>query len=201
MLINDFYPDFTIQPGTSGEAVVGKLLSLVPDLLFIEGNTACLVNPLSSDVSLYAYGTLHVILEAKFRRSLLPLNRVQVEGYNPESGSAIIEDVFNWHGIALVSDRFMRIADRNIGSLETTLTRGEACLRKVEIESPAGYIRVPVNCGQQLYDVVDITCAPSGLSNSKRRVLGITLRYNPARGEYEQKIILGGVYNISCVIA
>jgi hypothetical protein len=52
---------------------------------------------------------------------------------------------------------------------------------------------VPVNCGQQLYDVIDITDTRTGLSGAKRRVMGIVVSYRPDRGEYEQTLILGGV--------
>ena len=52
---------------------------------------------------------------------------------------------------------------------------------------------VPVNCGQQLYDVIEVTDARAGLAAAKRRVLGMTLVYQPQRGEYFQRLELGGV--------
>ncbi len=52
---------------------------------------------------------------------------------------------------------------------------------------------IPVNCGQQVYDVIDITDTGAGLTAAKRRVLGITLSYRPQRGEYLQRLELGGV--------
>ncbi|MFC2004199.1 hypothetical protein ACFLUK_01470 [Chloroflexota bacterium] len=66
-------------------------------------------------------------------------------------------------------------------------------MREAEIESTDGAIRVPVNCGQQLYDVVDITDDRVGLSTEKKRVLGIILIYNTRRSEYEQRLSLGTV--------
>ncbi|MFC1593235.1 hypothetical protein ACFL4C_04400, partial [Candidatus Omnitrophota bacterium] len=69
----------------------------------------------------------------------------------------------------------------------------EAYLREAEIESATGSIRIPVNCGQQLYDVIDITDARAGLSSDKKRVLGLILAYNPRRGEYEERLSLGAV--------
>jgi len=71
--------------------------------------------------------------------------------------------------------------------------RGEAYLREAEIESANGTIRVPVNCGQQLYDVIDVTDSRAGLDAEKRRVLGLTFIHNPNRGEYEQRLSLGEV--------
>jgi hypothetical protein len=54
-VIGSLYPDFNINPGTKGDNVVKKLLSFIPDLLFMEGDTACLVNPLPDDAPLYSY--------------------------------------------------------------------------------------------------------------------------------------------------
>ena len=90
-------------------------------------------------------------------------------------------------------DRTKQIADRNIGTVAAGQVLAGAYLRKAEIESIRGMIRVPINCGQQLYDVIDITDAPAGLSGTKRRVMGITISYHPDSGEYEQALLLGGV--------
>jgi len=47
--------------------------------------------------------------------------------------------------------------------------------------------------GQQLYDVVDISDSRAGLAATKRRVNGLTLVYSPRRGQYRQRLLLGGV--------
>ena len=83
--------------------------------------------------------------------------------------------------------------DRNIDTVAKAEQRGEAYLREAEIESAGGTIRIPVNCGQQLYDVIDITDSRAGLSADKKRVLGLILVYNPRRGEYEERLSLGAV--------
>jgi hypothetical protein len=55
-------------------------------------------------------------------------------------------------------------------------------------------IAVPVNCGQELYDVVEVSDTPAGLSAARRRVTGISLRYSRgARPVYEQRLRLSGV--------
>jgi len=191
--ITNYYPDFTIQPDNTGEAIIGKLLSFVSDVLFIEGNKAFVVNPQSSDASVYSYGTSHSIMEGRYQRGAWELNRVQVEGYDTGAGAPVIVDNFEWSQITKVYDRLRQLDDRNIDSVAKAQARGEAYLRQSEIESTAGVIRVPVNCGQQLYDVVDITDSRAGLSVEKKRVLGLSLIYNPRRGEYEQRLLLGAV--------
>ncbi|MFC2048502.1 hypothetical protein ACFLSK_03635 [Chloroflexota bacterium] len=66
-------------------------------------------------------------------------------------------------------------------------------MREAEIESGGGTIRILVNCGQQLCDVVDITDSRAGLDAEKKRVLELTLVYNSNRGEYGQWLSLGAV--------
>lgn len=72
--------------------------------------------------------------------------------------------------------------------------RADAVLRKAEIQSASGEITVPVNCGQELYDVVEVTDKIAGLSAAKRRVLGLALEYATGeRAVYRQRITLGAV--------
>jgi hypothetical protein len=68
-----------------------------------------------------------------------------------------------------------------------------AYLRKAEIESSSGMIQSPVNCGQQLYDVIDVTDPRAGLSGAKRRVTGIQVSYQADHGVYQQKLLLSGL--------
>jgi len=187
------YPDFAINPGNRGDIVIRRLLSLVPDVLFIEGNTAYVVNPLASDSSDYSYGSDHAVLEGKYRAGAGELNRLQVEGYDPAEEEPIVVDAFAWEEIDKLYDRISRVEDRNIDSVTGAEGRGEAYFRGVEMAAVNGAILVPVNCGQQLYDVVDISDSRAGLSAAKRRVNGLTLLYSPQRGDYHQRLLLGGV--------
>ncbi len=192
-VITSYYPDFTISPNAKGNTVTSRLLSFVPDVLFIEGSYAFLINPLAGDASVYSYGSFHPIFEGSYQKAAWTLNRVQVEGYDSGAGAAIITDSFSWDEIDRVYDRFRQLYDRNIDTVTKAEERGAAYLREAEIESASGLIRVPLNCGQQLYDVIDITDSRAGLDAEKKRVLGIILAYNPGRGQYEQRLLLGAV--------
>jgi len=188
-----YCPDFTINPGNGGDTVIQRLLSFVPDVLFIEGNTACVVNPLAADDSDYAYGSSHSVFEGRYRQAGWGLNHVQVEGYDPGQGEAIVVDAFSWEEVDRLYDRLRQVEDKNLDTAEKAGDRGEAYLRQAEMEAADGAILTPVNCGQQLYDVVDITDSRAGLEAAKRRVIGLTLVYRPRRGEYQQRLLLGGV--------
>ena len=86
-VITSYYPDFTIHSNNKGDIIIRRLLSFVPDILFIEGNKAYVVNPQSSDNSVYSYGSSHSILEGRYQKRAWELNRVQVEGYDVNCGS------------------------------------------------------------------------------------------------------------------
>jgi hypothetical protein len=189
-VITGFYPDFTVSAGDSGREAIAKLLTFVPDLLFIEGNTVYLVNPLATDSAVYSYGDGHRIFEGNYRRGALKTNRVQVEGY---SSGLILVDSFEWDEIERRHDRLRQVGDKNLATVTEARQRGEAYLRQSEIEAESGSISIPVNCGQQLYDVVDITDRRAGLDAARRRVRGIVLGYYPRRGEYRQRLDLGAV--------
>jgi len=192
-VLTGYYPDFTVNPNNTGDTIISRLLSFVPDILFIEGNKAYVVNPQASDSSVYSYGSSHYILDGRYRKAAQELNRVQVEGFDPAQGKAIVVDSFTWDQIERLYDRLRQVEDKNIDTVTKAEQRGEAYLRRAEVGSVNGSILIPVNCGQQLYDVIDITDSRVGLEAAKRRVLGITLVYSPRSGEYRQRLLLGGV--------
>jgi hypothetical protein len=151
------------------------------------------VNPQSSDNSEYSYGKSHTIFEGNYKNKAWKINRVMVEGYDPVEEEKIFKESFSWGQINKQNDRFYRLEDNNIGTITGIEQRGEAYLREAEIESIGGSIKIPVNCGQQLYDVIDITDVRAGLIMEKKRVTGIVMVYNPRRGEYIQQLLLGSV--------
>ena len=113
--------------------MIEKLLSFVPDVIFIEGNKAYLVNPQSTDSSEYSYGTEHAILEGSYRQGALGTNRAQVEGYDTSQGKMIVVDSFDWDEIDRLYDRIRHVEDRNLNTTAKGYQRGEALLRKAAI--------------------------------------------------------------------
>jgi hypothetical protein len=192
-LITAFFPDFTIQAGENGRNAVGKLLSLVPDRLFIEGALAYLLNPLEDDSPVYAYGVSHPILEGSFRQDSATFNRLQTSGWNQVTSQPITADSFDWSELNKGTERLLTIEDPNLQTVDLAHQRGETILRQAAAQAVSGLLRTAVNCGQQLMDVIDITDSRAGLSAVKKRVVGISISYNPSKGEYAQKILISGV--------
>jgi hypothetical protein len=182
------YPAFTVHPGESGLTAVGRLQAMVPDVLLFRGETALLLEPLPTDVPLYAYGTDHVILAGRYGERVPAANRVQV------FGRGVFAEAFDWPDVARVYDRLLQIYDANLRTATQVADRAVTVLREEAIGSTSGEIVVPVNCGQELYDVVEVTDAAGALQAAKRRVLGLMLRYSAGeRPLYEQRLRLSGV--------
>ncbi len=154
----------------------------------MEGNTAYLVNPLATDVRQLTT-TVPDTISWKDGTGPAPgkHNRLRIEG------PGILTESFAWDEINKQGDILDLVEDLNLTTTDSAEDRGNAILRKIDIEHLSGFIRIPVNCGQQLYDIIEITDSGAGLANSKRRILGIALSHIPQKGEYEQKLILGGV--------
>ena len=185
--LSNNYPGFAIYPEESAAQAVRRLLALVPDVLFFRGGCGYIRNPQASDVSSYSYGTGHAVPEGLFTDYAQQPNRVQVYG------SGLMAESFDWPEINDTFDRLRQVHDLNLNTLSQAQQRAEAELRQAKIDATGGEMTVPLNCGQELYDVVDITDARTGLNQAKRRVLGLTWKYVPSQGRYEQRLSLGAV--------
>ncbi|MCJ7509485.1 MAG: hypothetical protein MUP14_01170 [Dehalococcoidia bacterium] len=188
-VIGAHYPSFTIQPGESGATAVRRLLAMVPDVIFFRGHHAYIKNPRADEASAYSYGTEHAIFRGRYGSQRPQANRAQVFG-----DGAFVEG-FDWDEIDAAFDRVRQVHDLNLSTVARARDRADAEMRHQEIASGDGEIVVPVNCGQELYDVISITDESAGLTSAQRRVLGLSIRYS-AGGRvpvYEQRLSLGAV--------
>ncbi|MCH7999390.1 MAG: hypothetical protein IIA91_07920 [Chloroflexi bacterium] len=184
----NLYPAFTVHPGESGLTAVRRLLALLPDVIYLRGEFAFLKEPLASESVAYSYGVDHALLRGRYVASVAETNRAQV------FGDGVFAERLDWPGVEAAYDRLAQVHDLNLTTVAQAEDRGDAVLRKAALTAEDGEIAAPVNCGQELYDVVDVTDAGAGLSAAKRRVLGIELRYSTgAKAAYEQRLGLGGV--------
>ncbi|MBI4289769.1 MAG: hypothetical protein HY671_15240 [Chloroflexi bacterium] len=188
--ISNLYPAFTIHPAESGADAVRRLLAMVPDVLFFRGNTAYSLNPQASDTSVYSYGsagTGHAVLGGRYVQAS-GANHVQVYG------NGVMSEGFSWAGVSLAYDSLLQVHDLNLDTPARVQARVARELRHREMETLGGEITVPANCGQELYDVIDVTDSPAGLSQAKRRVLGLSLVYSVEKraAVYQHRLTLGG---------
>ncbi|MBM2832430.1 MAG: hypothetical protein HW414_1482 [Dehalococcoidia bacterium] len=185
-----FTPDFALHPGQDGRSVVRRLLSFVPDVVRFDAEYGRLVSPLAADASAYSYGgSGHPLLEGSYLQRLQEPNWVKAESVK----AGVSADSFDWTPMEKAWESLKTVQDINLDSQAKAEDRGAAWLRDAALASYAGSIEAPANCGQELYDVVDVTDARAGLTAVKRRILAVSLRYDTERGIYRHKLALGGV--------
>jgi hypothetical protein len=160
---------------------------MVEDVLFFNRDSGYTTYPETGDSSDYTYGTDHDILEARYRTSRMETNRAQV------SGDGVFTEDFDWASIDLVYDAVSHDADLTLDTTTRAHRRGDVLLRDSEMRTGEGFLLVPLNCGQELYDVVTITDPRAPLSAATRRVLSLEHFYNPRKGLYTLKLGLGSV--------
>jgi hypothetical protein len=183
----NLYPAFTVHPDESGLVAVRRLLAMLPDVVYFRGEFGFLKEPLATEAAAYAYGTDHALLRGRYRAGAAAANRAQV------FGSGVFVERLDWPSLEGVYDRLEQVLDANLTTVTQAEERGDAVLRKASLGALDGEVTAPVNCGQELYDVIAVTDAVAGLSAAKRRVLGMELRYSAATGAYETRLRLGGV--------
>ena len=128
------------------------------------------------DDSAYTYGMTHAIHEGRYITRSKESNRAQV------FGAAVFTEDFDWTEIELLSDILSQVKDLNLTTTTRAHERGAAELRGAAIHAQEGYLLVPLNCGQEMYDVVDLTDAVAGIVAAKKRVLSLSHTYNPTKG-------------------
>jgi len=187
--INNFYPDFTVNPGTRGDSAIRRLLSFVPDRLVFRGQEAFTKNPLASESSCYSYGTDHAILSGKYTEAVT-VSRARAIGRD-EDDNRILEEALDWDFLQLAIDILEQDYDPNLQDATRAQERADAILRTRALEAEPAVITVPTNVGQELLDVVEVTDERCGISEEKYRVQAIQADYDRRKGLYEQRITIG----------
>jgi len=187
--VDNLYPDFTIQPGTSGDAALRRILSFIPDALIFDGNEAYVKDLQDDEASSYSYGTDHVILQGSYA-SHITLSRARAIGRDA-SDNRVVEDAFDWPNLELGIDNLEQSYDPNLQTSTRAQERADAILRKASLRAQGGQITIPVNCGQELYDVITVTDTRCGISSKKYRVLDIETALSLRQWLYQQRFTIG----------
>ena len=181
-------PSFTIHPGETAASAVRRLLVKAPVVLQFSGHTAHLRELSGRDSADYVYGTDHPILRGTYRSGSRQYNRVQV------FGKAHLGEAFDWEEVGEVFERLLQVHDLNMDTTQKALDRARSVMRRQALDALGGETVTPVNCGLELYDIVEVNDAVAGLTAARRRVMGLELRYSRLREpEYLHVLTLGGV--------
>lgn len=188
--INNFKPEFEIREGYNARWAVKKLLSWVEDVLIQRDSKLYLKKPASGDGVDYTYdsmyGNAHLVYRGNYGVHQWDPNRAQVWGTN------IMVERFEWDQVDKVFDKLSRVEKPTYPDTTRAAERADAELRKGEMwEGAGGWAQIPVNCGQEIFDVIQVTDYTAGVTNLKRRVLGIYTTYRRKYWHYMQKLLLG----------
>ena len=186
--ITTFYPDFTIESGTGGDAAIRRLLSFVEDKLVFRGQEAFTKNPLATESSCYIYGANHIILAGEYTDNV-STSWARAIGRSA-TGARLVNRALDWDALALAIDILKQDYDPNLTTLADVQERADAILRTESLRARRGQVTVPTNCGQELLDVVTLTDVRVGLAAERYRVEAIETDYNRRDGHYEQKLFL-----------
>ena len=187
--LDNLYPDFVIQPGTSGDAAIRRLLSMIPDGLVFEGYKVYPRDLESREASSYTYGTTHTVLKGNYGEAV-PASRIRAIGRDG-SNNKLLSSAFDWDLLALAIDNFHIDYDPNLVNTIRTQERADAILRRHALEASTGRITIPPNVGQELYDVITVSDDRCGIDGKKYRVIAIQAVYDRRAVTYQQRLTIG----------
>jgi hypothetical protein len=169
------------QPVTPGEPWIGLLGFLRPS--GIEQQISI------GSPSLYKY-VWHVILDGRYNIESPDKNRFFVIGRD--------SDGLPVYGTAVDSTEAGLVGERLDFQQELAVTTGSqaasmagALLSKMRLTGKSGVIVIPPNCGQELFDVVQISDFGANQQAVSFRVVGIRFEYNPKQARFEHRFYLG----------
>jgi len=144
-----------------------------------------------------AFGTLkvlreiiHIILDGRYTQASPGVNRVYVIGKDAD-GNPVYGSSLNQDEIDLVGERLDFNQELSIPTTAKAADVAAAAVAKARLTGSRGFIVIPPNCGQELWDVIQVTDKPTAQSQQKYRVIAVGFDYEPYRHRYQHKLILG----------
>jgi hypothetical protein len=186
--ILNFFPDFTLQPGTSGDTAIRRLLAFVPDQLVFRSQEAFTKDPRPAEAPVYAYGTDHAVLSGEYSSSV-SISRSRAIGRDA-AGARIVQNAFDWSLLSLAIDILEQHYDPNLATATRAQERADALLRESSLRAQRGNLVVPANVGQELLDVVTVTDPRCGIVDRRYRVAAIRTDYDSRQTIYTQRLAL-----------
>ncbi|MBM4447519.1 MAG: hypothetical protein FJ023_09315 [Chloroflexi bacterium] len=132
----------------------------------------------------------HVILDALYSTETPDINRAFVIGRDVY-GMPVYGEAHTTAESALVGQRLDFRQELAIPTTAQAGSMASAVLSKMRLTGKMALILIPPNCGQELFDTVQVTDKQANQSNAQYRVVGLRFEYNPRQARYHHKLILG----------
>jgi len=179
-------PGFIYPPGIEQIVVLGTPTLIYPQTLSPQGISQVIIFGTAALFKLLN----HVILDGQYATETPRINRAYVIGRdiygNPVYGTAVDSTE-----LGLVGERLDFQQELAVPTEAKAGDVASAILAKMRLSGKGGVILIPPNCGQELFDVVQVTDTQGNQSAVKFRVVGIRFEYNPKQARYQHKLILG----------
>jgi hypothetical protein len=132
----------------------------------------------------------HVILDGQYIAESPDINRAYVIGRDAY-GNPIYGEAHDSAESGLVGERLDFIPDPAIPTTAQAGDVASAVLSKMRLRGKGGVILIPPNCGQELFDVVQLSDSMANQLAVNFRVVGLRFEYNPKQARYQHRLILG----------
>jgi hypothetical protein len=139
--------------------------------------------------SLYKY-VWHVILDGQYATETPEKNRLFVTGRD-DYGNPVWGEAQDSTEIGLVGERLDLQQELAVPTTAQVSSMASAILSKMRLTGKRGVILIPPNCGQELFDVVQISDSGANQQAVSFRVVGIRFEYSPKQARYQHRLILG----------
>ena len=178
------YPESIVQPIAYG---VPTILGGIPSgIIWPES----IIQPISVGSPTILKYVWHVVLDGNYITATPPTNRAFVIGRdvygNPVYGTAVDSTE-----LGLVGERLDFQQELAVPTEALANSVAQALLQKMRLTTKRGVILIPPNCGQELFDVVQLSDKGANQEAVKFRVVGIRFEYKPKQARYQHNLILG----------
>ncbi len=179
--LQDILPQSIIQSVSSGTPWIGIFGFIRPQSIVQQ------ISISSPAILKYVW---HVILDGQYSTETPAVNRAYVIGRD-QCGNPVYGTAIDSAELDLVGERLDFQQELAIPTSSQVASMASAVLSKMRLTRSMGIIFMPPNCGQELFDVVQISDSSANQSNVKFRVIGIRFQYYPRDARYQHKLILG----------
>lgn len=193
--VEELAAPLTVAEGESLGAALRRCLRAVgcyvrfwrdQDPTHLDPARATALSPTPDEASVYSYGDgQHPITRAQYGGAGgQVVNDVEVYGEGAHGQATDFAHLAAW-GKHLVE----KVHDRTLATDEACNARAARVLEEEQRRALAGWIETPINVGQEVMDVVDVTDATAGLSGRRYRVRALAFEYDGRR--YASRLELG----------
>jgi hypothetical protein len=198
------YPDWVFSVQDSRRQIMQWAIETTQNLLFWRDSGLRMKERDDEAAADYTYNLLqpgHTFWEFKRSQSLLEANRIIVVDSLPDSTgttntySNINDQANDTDDQTLFGITTLTVADPYLDSNGACEALGNSILAQFQRNATSGKMLAPMNCGQEVHDLVEITDQRVGISATKLRVGGIIRRFRSSvfgNPEYSIELDFGG---------